>query len=181
MIFEESRLRFEFDAQHWDMIQYDAHPDYKFISGKLQGTKAVDFLGFYHHHLVMFEVKNFRGYGNQGSVGQRVSNGMEELTTEIAQKVRDTVALITGLGRSEKNDFWKKVFRHIAENRSITIIAWVEEDTKGILKKRKKNEMSVRQAFLAKKLHWLTVPGSIAIDNVKEQHFHFEGFSISPV
>jgi len=181
MIFEESRLRFEFNAQYWNMIQYDNHPDYLYVSSKLQGTKAVDFLGFYQQRLIMFEIKNFRGFGYQGNVQQRLCNSMDELTTEIAQKVRDTIAVITGLGRSGKNDFWKKVFRHVADSNLITIIAWVEEDTNGSLKKRKKNEMSVRRDFLAKKLNWLTGSNSISIDNIKEQHFRFEGFSVSSV
>jgi hypothetical protein len=179
MIFEESRLKFDFDEQYWDIVQYDAHPDYKSVSGKLQGTKAVDFLGFYNKSLVMFEVKNFRGFGNNSNVEQRICNGMDDLTTEIAQKVRDTIAIITGLGRSGKDDFWIKTLHHIAGNRPVTIIAWVEEDSNSRLQKRKKHEMAVRRDFLAKKLGWLS-GSTVSIDNVKEQHFCFEGFSVSP-
>lgn len=181
MKFEESRLEFDFDTRKWEVIQYDAHPDYVSISNKLQGTKAVDFLGFYKNRLIMFEVKNFRGFGNRNDVEQRLFNGMEELTTEIAQKVKDTIAVTTALGRSVKNDFWVKVFRYVSENKPITIIAWIEEDTNSSLKKRKKNEMSIRRGYLAKKLDWLTDPSLISIDNVKEQHFCFDGFSVSSV
>ena len=181
MKFEESQLEFYFDPQYWEMIQYDNHRDYVFISSKLQGTKAMDFLGFFKNRLIMFEVKNFRGFGNRNNVEQRLCNGMDELTTEIAQKVRDTIAVITALGRSEKNNFWIKTFRYIAENKPITIIAWVEEDTNSSLKKRKKHEMSIRRGYLAKKLDWLTDPSLISIDNVKEQHFCFDGFSVSSI
>lgn len=181
MIFEESRLRFDFDAQHWEIIKYDSNADYKDISDKLQGTKAVDFLGFYNNRLIMFEIKNFRGYGSHSSVVERVDNSMDGLTTEIAQKVKDTIAIISGLGRSGKNIFWKKVFRCVSENQPITIVAWIEEDMNNKLAKRRKINRSIRKKYLDKKLSWLTNPNTIHIDNVKERHFNFEGFSVSSV
>ena len=93
--FTESNLTFSFDERNWDILKYDEHPKYIKITNALEGTKAVDFLGFYNTNtLVLFEVKGFRGYGSQKSVIDRLSDGMEVLTNEVAQKVKDTVAAI---------------------------------------------------------------------------------------
>ena len=101
--FTESNLIFSFEEENWNIIQYDKDPKYLTISNALEGTKAIDFLGFYNKSvLVLFEVKGFRGYGSQKSVSDRLADGMEVLTTEVAQKVKDTVAAIVGISRNEK-------------------------------------------------------------------------------
>ena len=66
--FTESNLIFSFEEENWNIIQYDKDPKYLTISNALEGTKAIDFLGFYNKSvLVLFEVKGFRGYGSQKS------------------------------------------------------------------------------------------------------------------
>ena len=128
----------------------------------------------------MFEVKGFRGYGSQKSVEDRLNDGMDILSTEIAQKVKDTVAVMFGISRNMKTPgtFCQKAANHIIENKPLTIVAWVEEDlNNSALKLRKKQEMSVRTAKLKTKLNWLT--SEIIIDNIKDQYASFEGLTVS--
>lgn len=182
-IFTESNLTFSFDEKYWNLIQYDKDPKYTGISDALEGTKAVDFLGFYNATtLVMFEVKGFRGFGSQKSVNDRLAEGMEVLTTEVAQKVKDTVAAIVGISRNiqTRNTIWEKAAKQILQNKELMIIAWIEEDLNSkALRDRKKNEMSVRTDKLKNKLAWLTT--NISIDNIKERHYSFEGFTVNAI
>lgn len=181
--FTESNLIFSFDEEYWNLIQYDKDPKYTAIRDALEGTKAVDFLGFYNHStLVMFEVKGFRGYGSQKSVNERLADGMEVLSTEIAQKVKDTVAAIAGISRNipTQNTIWEKAATQILQNKNLVIIAWIEEDLNSkSLRDRKKQEMSVRARKLKNKLAWLT--NDVSVDNIKERHFSFEGFTVKPI
>ncbi|MFW6203238.1 MAG: hypothetical protein ACOC30_02955 [Marinilabilia sp.] len=177
MEFEESNLSFKF-SDEWQAVQYDQLPEYVNVCRRLQGTKGIDFLTFHNNSMILFEIKNFRGYGNNSNT--RFSNAMEVLTTQIAQKVKDTVALIAGIGRTAnfENPVWDKAFKHLNSKKEIIIIAWIEEDISSpVLKKRKKQEMNVRTRKLQQKLAWLTA--CISIDNVKEQHFRFSGFSVT--
>jgi hypothetical protein len=180
--FTESNLTFSFDDENWNILKYDQEPVYLEISHALEGTKAIDFLGFYNSTaLILFEVKGFRGYGSQKSVCDRLADGMEILSIEVAQKVKDTVAAIAGISRNIKtrDTIWAKAANQIIQNRELVIVAWVEEDlTNKSQRDRKKNEMSVRTLKLKNKLSWLTT--NITIDNVKEQHFSFEGFTVTP-
>ncbi len=181
--FTESNLTFTFEETHWEILKYDEDPKYFEISNALAGTKAIDFLGFDNNTaLVMFEVKGFRGYGSEKSVNARLAEGMEVLSTEIAQKVKDTVAAIAGISRNIQadNTLWQKAAKQIIENKSVTIVAWIEEDLNSVaLKARKKNEMSVRAEKLKNKLKWLTT--NIWVDNIKDQHAGWEGFAVMNV
>jgi len=181
--FTESNLTFTFEETKWEILKYDEHPKYIGISNALAGTKAIDFLGFYNNSdLVMFEVKGFRGYGSNKSVNARLAEGMEVLSTEIAQKVKDTVAAIAGISRNIQadNTLWEKAIKQIVDNKNLTIVAWIEEDLNNLaLKARKKNEMSVRTDKLKNKLKWLTT--NIFVDNINEQHARWEGFTVTNV
>lgn len=182
-IFTESNLNFSFDEKNWDILKYDEDLKYIKIKNSLVGTKAIDFLGFYNTStLVLIEIKGFRGYGSQKSVNDRLAEGMEVLTTEVAQKVKDTVAAIVGISRNiqAQNTIWEKAAKQIIHNKDLMIIAWIEEDlNSNALRARKKNEMSVRTDKLKNKLGWLTT--NISIDNIKEQHFSFEGLTVNAI
>jgi hypothetical protein len=180
-LFSESDLIFSFEDELWEVLKYDEDHNYIEIKNKLSGTRAIDFLTFYNNTLVMFEVKGFRGYGTQKSVNDRLAEGMEVLTTEVAQKVRDTIAIIVGISRNTqvKNTIWERAANQILENKHLMVIAWIEEDLNTRAQKlRKKTEMSIRTEKLKIKLSWLTT--AIFIDNVKERHFEFEGFKVVP-
>ena len=60
--FEEGQLAFVFGEQ-WNILKLDAHPAYRHGIEKIQGTKAVDFVGMFHgENLYFIEVKDFRAY-----------------------------------------------------------------------------------------------------------------------
>ena len=176
----ESRITFEFDETNWNICQYDVTDgDYR-KSVHLSETKAVDFVGIYNEKsIVFFEIKSFQGYGREKDVKERLDNSMENLSIEIAQKVRDTVAVIAGLSRTvPQNPFWKESEKIISDkNKQIIIIAWIEEDIarlSAIEKKRRKTNASTRNGKLKQKLSWLTP--LVYIENIKEQHLSFDGF-----
>jgi hypothetical protein len=177
--FIESNFEFIFDNS-WHAVQYDKTPGYLNVSNTLPGTKAIDFLAFNNKTMYLIEVKNFQN--NTGVNQNRLDNSMDMLTTEIAQKVKDTVAVLAGIGRNtpDTGSIWAKSHKHIAGKGHIAVIAWVEEDTNTpVLRKRKKTEMATRTNNLKKKLSWLT--NIVSIDNLKEKHANYEGVEIKPV
>lgn len=181
MEFIESDLKFVFDEQQWDFItQFDIEKDYTKVKNSLSETKAIDFLGIQSNRLYLFEIKGFRGYGDQESVQKRLAKDAEDLTTEIAQKVRDTLACLLGGARNSTNqsDNWQKCCEIIAKNNhKLIVVAWIEEDIKNkIIEKRKKVKNSIRQDKLKQKLSWLTK--HIFIVNTKTD-VDIAGFSVS--
>ena len=175
--FIESSIRFKFDEEYWDICQYDVNGGDFRKNVHLSETKAVDFIGIYNKRtLILFEIKSFKGFGNQLSVQNRLLNNMEELSTEVAQKVRDTVAVVAGFNRTIKTPFWQKSEEIISNvYKQLMIIAWIEED----ITKQKKNEMSTRLMKLKQKLNWLTT--YIYIENTKEIHIQLDGFNSSRI
>ncbi|TAK33209.1 MAG: hypothetical protein EPO28_17320 [Saprospiraceae bacterium] len=112
MEFAESGLKFTFAETHWQVIQFDKNINYEKLADVVQETKAIDFLGVYQlKKLVLFEIKSFRHHRIENK--PRLKAGADELTTEIAQKVRDSVAAIIGAGRNSTNDkdFWLNASR----------------------------------------------------------------------
>ena len=161
MEFIESELRFVFDENQWNIVtQFDGEKDYKKVKDHLKGTKAIDFLGTTDNKIFFFEMKGFRGYQNQTSVKERLADNAEDLTTEIAQKVRDTLACLLAGARNStnKSDAWQECCKIITEShKPLIIIAWIEEDTPNeTMRKRLKVQNTVRRDKLAKKLSWLT-------------------------
>ena len=58
--FEEGVLAFEF-GERWKIFKLDEHSDYRERIGKIEGTKAVDFLGILdERELYLIEIKDFR-------------------------------------------------------------------------------------------------------------------------
>lgn len=176
--FFESNLKFTFDDS-WEVIQYDKTEEYLNISKHLPETKAVDFLAFQNKIMYFMEVKNFRQYTDENQ--NRLANSMDNLSTEVAQKVKDTVAAIIGIGRNSvvNESIWKKSVTQLAGKGNIAIVAWVEEDTNTlVLRKRKKSEMATRTERFKKKLSWLT--SNVIIGNVQDRSIGFQNLSITP-
>lgn len=173
--FVESKIRFQFDEQNWNVIQYDAiDGDFrKYVH--LSCTKAVDFIGIYNQYtIVFFEIKSFRGFGNNAEVQDRLQGSMEELSTEIALKVRDTVSVIAGFNRTIASPFWTKSEEIISNaNKCLMVIAWIEENNT----RQKKVEMGMRLRKLKQKLSWLSSDSEIYIENIRERHIMFDGFN----
>jgi hypothetical protein len=177
--FEESKLRFIFDDTKWSVIKYDDHRNHASI--KIKEHKAIDFLALYKANtIVLFEIKSFRKHRLDPETQARMANGAEELTTEIAQKVRDSIAGIVGAGRnfdSVEHIEWSQISKKLIKgDNHVYVIAWVEEDMpKGYLKERHQAKSTVNIDKLKNKLKWLNVKVSVRnIDNMPI----FDGFRV---
>ncbi|VAW30807.1 hypothetical protein MNBD_CHLOROFLEXI01-5106 [hydrothermal vent metagenome] len=152
--FKEGRLAFTFDDEWLEsVVKFDEHRDYQKMATSLSGTKGVDFLGILGGELYFIEVKDFRRYRIQNK--KRIADG--ELTTEVGQKIKDTVACIVGSVRSSSTpEIWQS---HcdllLKKDKPIKGVLWLEED----LPPRGSSSVSqnVLQKELGKKLNWLTV------------------------
>lgn len=154
--FEEQHLRFTFDDQ-WTVVKYDDHADYRDRIGRLERTRAVDFVGFCAQEdeaLYWIEVKDFRGYRIQNK--RRMSDG--ELATEVAEKVRDSVAGVLGAYRTAGEwRPWQPFVRGLwRRGCPIRVILWLEEDPMPGPQARRRNAAQVRARLLKDRLRWLT-------------------------
>lgn len=158
--FEESNLVFRF-SELWEVCQLDKEPDYREkICRQIPGTRCIDFIGFNETDKVLLfvEVKGFRGYGNRHNM-QRLTGEKDDITVEIAQKVRDSLAILMGGARCSTNkaNIWKEYVNHLNEGGQLKIVAWVELDvsTENLLQRAKVN-IYTRKRELRKRLTWLT-------------------------
>ena len=177
--FEESYLRFIFDDTLWSVIKYDDHRNHANIN--IKEHKAIDFLALYKANtIVLFEIKNFRKHRTDRETQARMADGAEDLTTEIAQKVRDSIAGIIGAGRnpdSVEHIEWRQISEKLIKAKTqIYVIAWVEEDMpNGYKKERYQAKSTVNIDKIKNKLKWLNVKVSVSnIDNMPS----FDGFSV---
>ncbi|MBK7873482.1 MAG: hypothetical protein IPJ74_23865 [Saprospiraceae bacterium] len=166
MIFEESRLCFDFDDENWShLLKYDESKDYENLSEAIDDTKAVDFTGVLKNEILsLIEVKNFRGY--------RIENipRISELDLEIAQKVRDTLAGVIGGVRNSTHakQTWQKYLQFLQdENKPIHVVLWLEEDAPPRLSPEKSNRKIAAKggsinARLKKRLGWLNAKVIVA-------------------
>jgi hypothetical protein len=160
MEIEEGNLRFKF-ADTWSyLLKYDERDEggkpklaeYRKIHDATNGAKAVDFIGVLDNDkLVFIEVKDFRGFETENK--KRVATG--ELVTEIATKVRDTVAAIVGGYRtsmSDKNEYFEHYFDILSnKQKHIYMVLWREGHFRNPDKARYYNDAQV----LKSKLSWL--------------------------
>lgn len=181
--FNESGLLFRFNDQ-WEVYQLDIEPDYKEkICRLVPETKSIDFIGFNETQniLLFVEVKSFRGYGNRTNI-QRLTGENDDITVEVAQKVRDSLATIVGGARHSTNliDKWKKYVDHLNKGKILKVIAWVELDisTTNILRRTNVN-INTRKKELRKRLTWLT--SDVQILNTKNYNNELDGLEVSIV
>ncbi len=181
--YKESGLLFRFTEQ-WEVYQLDLEPDYREkICRQVPETKCIDFIGFNQSKdiLLFVEVKSFRGYGNRTNV-QRLAGTNDDITVEIAQKVRDSLAVLIGGARHSTHlpDNWKKCIYQLNKDKALKVIAWVEMDisTANLLKRANVN-MSTRRNELRKRLTWLT--SDVQILNIQNYHSELEGMEVSTV
>ena len=170
--FIESGIRLSFDVSKWTfLIQYDAQTDYKKIQQAIEKTKAVDFIGILNNSILTFiEVKNFKGHRIENK--PRVENSEDSLELEVAQKVRDTLAGITGAIRHSthlKVNF--ETYQQYLSNlkKDIHVVLWLEEDTPPqplpFRNKRIKALGGSLTLRLRQKLTWLT-PHVVVTDSL---------------
>lgn len=179
--FRESGLHFRFDDR-WDVCQLDTEADYRNkIARQIPETRSIDFIGFNETEkiLLFVEVKSFRGYGNRKNM-RRLTGEEDDLTIEIAQKVRDSLATIIGGARhsTHLSDTWKKYISHLNQGEALKVIAWVELDvhTQTLLSRAKIN-MGTRRRELKKRLTWLT--SDVQILNTRNYAHEIEGMEVT--
>ena len=178
--FNESGLLFRFSDQ-WEVYQLDKEADYREkICKKVPETKSIDFIGFNDSKrlLLFVEVKAFRGYANRKN-RQRLTGESDDISVEVAQKVRDSLATIVGGARHSTNmpDKWKKYIEHLNNEKDLKVIAWVELDvsTENLLK-RANFKISIKRNELRKRLTWLT--SDVQILNTKNYNNELEGMEV---
>lgn len=153
--FEEGHLAFEF-GERWQVCKLDDHPDYRNRMEKLDGTKAVDFLGLLDEtELYFIEVKDFRGHRIENK--ERLSQS--ELPIEVGQKVRDSLACIIGsYHTSSTSEGWQPFANLLCNQQSrIQVVIWLEQDRlPPHYRLRQKARASFSTNTFKQKLTWLT-------------------------
>ncbi|MCF8245385.1 MAG: hypothetical protein K9J37_06260 [Saprospiraceae bacterium] len=164
----ESGLLFEFSDAHWSqLLFFDKTKDFQNAQEALPGTKGVDFTGILTDSaLVFMEVKNFRGYRIENK--PRIENGEDPLWLEVAQKMRDAVAVTIGGARNSAHlkDTWSSYLEYLRnENKAVQFILWLEQDLPPVEYKAKrkweKTEIDLRRD-LKRSLRWLTTKVDVA-------------------
>ena len=174
--FKESGLEFEFNQKYWGkVIQFDTDSNYINMQkignyeyndakkGKISfcGVKGVDFLGINQNSLVFIEVKNY----NNNLSSKKLNNGADQLITEVALKIKDTIAGIVGAQINSTNDvkYWKTAFDYLKNNEKNKIILWLELKSKILssknrtINKAKRDMVSLNLDFKKKfaiKMKW---------------------------
>lgn len=182
--FEESRLVFEF-GERWHIFKLDEHRDYQERIGKIDETKAVDFVGIWdNQELYFIEVKNFCGHRienkNRFLKGQltecqliegqcQLIKGELPLPIELAQKVRDSIACLIGAYRTSSiQEHWTAYAKWLCEShKSIKVVLWLEYDLPSHPILRRKAMVSVDIKKFKEKLKWLT--SHVIVENRDQQ------------
>ncbi|HAI70223.1 MAG TPA: hypothetical protein DCM38_12410 [Gammaproteobacteria bacterium] len=169
----EGYLVFEF-GEKWRVFKLDEHRDYREHIGKIDETKAVDFVGIFDNKILYFiEIKDFRGHrienkerllkGNLPTCqlvnGEcQFDKGRLSLPIELAQKVRDSIACIIGSCRtSSEPEEWLPYAKWLChQDREIKVILWLEHDLPDYPLLRKKVMASISTKIFKQKLRWLT-------------------------
>ena len=179
--FRESGLYFRFDGR-WKVCQLDTEADYRNkIAKQIPGTRSIDFIGFNETEkiLLFVEVKSFRGYGDRKNI-RRLTGEEDDLTIEIAQKVRDSLPTIMGGARhsTHLSDTWKKYISHLNQGKPLKVIAWVELDvhTQTLLSRAKIN-IGIKRQELRKRLTWLT--SDVQVLNTRNYAHEIEGMEVA--
>ncbi len=151
--FTEEYQVFLFDDESWNVLKYDGETAYKDRIQKLQGTKAMDFVGIHDRDLFLIEVKDFREYSVENE--WRLTSG--NLAMECGQKVRDTVAGIIGAYRTTDIQKWGVFAKALVNtNSTIKVAIWLRYDLPRHNKQREKVRANVEANMYKKQLNWLT-------------------------
>ncbi len=157
-LLREGELEFDFGpAWNDSAIKFDEDRVYQRARNALEGTKGVDFVGVFRSDLILVEVKDLRHHRIENK--KRIANG--DLTTEVGQKVKDTVACIVGSVRVRSEPkTWRRYTDIMLDNqKQIKVILWLEEDSPA------SGNLSVRHNVLKnelkRKLKWLQVRADV--------------------
>lgn len=157
-LFKEGELEFDFGpAWNNSTIKFDDDRDYQRARNALKGTKGVDFVGVFRSELFLVEVKDLRYHRIENK--KRVANG--DLTTEVGQKVKDTVACIVGSVRvGSEPETWRRYTDIMLDSqKQIKVILWLEEGSPVLA------DLSVWHNVLKnelkRKLKWLKIKADV--------------------
>lgn len=147
--FTEHGLRFEF-GDAWSGVKYDGHRLYRSGIISVPGTKALDFFGLHAGGMLLFfEANDYRATA-------RLTHGSTaETLSEIAQKVRDTLAGIWAARlRGTLPPELAKVFSAKAV-RQVVLAWWREHDLPHNSRRRLRTQLGPLRARLASQSNWL--------------------------
>lgn len=172
----EKRICFDFYDKRWEhVVKFDEHPDYKKIE-KLNNSKAVDFLSISNRDICFIEIKDFKNYRIENK--PRLRQGGNELMTEVAIKVKDSLACIVAANRNSTNDrkMWSKAVDILSNiNKNIIVILWLEQDKDKEWRKLNSKRLKLRKfdykKTLEEKLSWL-LPTKSNIQILNQQDFN---------
>jgi hypothetical protein len=168
MRYSESDLLFDFNENFWTALtKFDETKAFQNAQEAIPGTKGIDFVGIKENQsLVLFEIKNFRGYRIQNK--PRIEAGEDPLWLKVAQKMRDSIAVTVGAARQSTNNLedWKTYMEFLKnENKIIHFVLWLEEDLPPqsfkAKKKWEKQETFLRRR-LKESLRWLSARVDVA-------------------
>ena len=153
---QEDQLAFTFSSKEHlthQVLKFDESRAYRNVEGSIDKTKGVDLLGLINtEQILMVEVKDFSGEGRASS---KLSRRGTELIEEVAQKVRDSCAVVVHGSRMSTHDeqFWRDVGNILFNgDNKIQVLLWMELNLKG---NRLKHRLSVYRNQLNRKLKWL--------------------------
>jgi hypothetical protein len=153
--FEEGFLAFDFDEQ-WQILKLDDHPFYRKHMVRLEGSKAVDFIGVLDGvELYFIEVKDFRQHRIENKT--RLATG--ELAVEVGQKVRDSLACIIGAQQASNDpEAWQPYVGLLCrQEQNVKVVLWLEDDPPPPYHHlRQKARASISTQLFKQKLTWLT-------------------------
>jgi hypothetical protein len=150
----EGSISFEF-GDDWEIVEkWDACSAHTEGVGKLDGSKAVDFVGVHGGELYLIEVKDFRGYAIENKERQ-----VHDLPLEIGHKVRDSLAGLVGRHQRDCGPEWiGPLARSLFERKHpVWVVAWIAEDRRSSEPDRRREMwQATRRDRLKQKLSWLT-------------------------
>lgn len=164
-VIDEGRLQFDFGPS-WRVLKYDDHSDY--INGiqKLDSTKAVDILGILGSASIwMIEIKDFRGHA---TVQNRARIDSGELATEVALKLRDTIAgVVSGNRTSSTPTTWQPFARALVNtSKQAWVVLWLEDDRAQTNPHKWKAKASFLTKALRGKTKWFTTKVLVANQSI---------------
>jgi len=175
MNFREKDLQFDFDETQWScLLKFDGTKDYEKAKNSLPKTKGVDFTGIFRNQsLVLIEVKDFRGHRIINK--PRLAGGTNPLWLEIAQKNKNTIAIIVGAARNSthEKEAWQSYLNILKnEDKSLHLILWLEQDFPPNTPKanqKKEREENLLRRNLKRSLRWLT--SKVQVCNISTNPF----------
>ena len=118
--FVEGNQLFYFGDGWTAVTRWDEDDAYREGLEKVDGSKAVDFVGVLRGQLVIMEMKDYRG---------RTREKDDALRVEFHSKVRDTVAALVGEYRTESHRRCKPFVDALLDRqKKVQICLWLEED-----------------------------------------------------